>query len=61
MKILRTIIKYILLGTAATLLALVALGLCLLLVAAVVTKEWLLIPVVLIPIWGFFCLLDSSP
>lgn len=61
MKTLLTIIKYILLGACATLLALVALGLCLLLVSAVVTKEWLLIPVVLIPIWAFFCLLDSSP
>lgn len=61
MKTLLTIIKYILLGAGATLLALVGLGLCLLLVAAVVTKEWLLIPVVLLPIWGFFCLLDSNP
>lgn len=61
MKILRTIIKHILLGAAAALLVFVALGLCLLLVAAVVTKEWLLIPVVLLPIWAFFCLLDSNP
>lgn len=61
MKTLLTIIKYILLGAGAALLAFVAIGLGLLLVAAVVTKEWLLIPVVLIPIWGFFCLLDSSP
>lgn len=61
MKTLLTIIKYILLGAGATLLVLVALGLCLLLVAAVVTKEWLLIPVVLFPIWGFLCLLDSGP
>lgn len=59
MKTLLTIIKYILLGAGATLLAFVALGLCLLLVAAVVTKTWLLIPVVLLPVWAFFCLLDS--
>lgn len=61
MKTLLTIIKYILLGAGAALLVFVTLGLCLLLVAAVVTKEWLLIPVVLLPIWAFFCLLDSSP
>lgn len=61
MKTLLTIIKYILLGACAALLAFVAIGLGLLLVAAVVTKEWLLIPVVLLPIWGFFCMLDSGP
>lgn len=59
MKILLTIIKHILLVAGVALLAFVALGLCLLLVAAVVTKTWLLIPVVLLPVWAFFCLLDS--
>lgn len=60
MKILRTVIKYILLTAGVVLLAFVALVLCLLLVAAVVTKEWLLFPVVLIPVWAFICLLESN-
>lgn len=60
MKILMTIIKRILLIAGVALLAFVALVLCLLLVAAVVTKTWLLIPVVLLPVWAFFCLLDSN-
>lgn len=61
METLLTVIKYILITTGVVLLASVALGLCLLIVAAVVTQEWLLIPVVLLPIWAFFCLLDSNP
>lgn len=61
MKTLITVIIYILLGAGVALLAFVAIGLGLLLVAAVATKQWLLIPVVLLPIWGFFCMLDNGP
>lgn len=61
MKALITIITYILLIAGCLLLAFVALGMGLLLVAAVATKQWLLIPVVLLPIWGFFCMLDNGP